>query len=603
MIDSPAYSLLTSRLAEFGAFRRRWVWLSAVAWFVILGPGTLFALMLMDWAVPLKWFLLLPLFAIALGLIAYSAIRYAVWPMMSRVDVDREAVVVESLHGKLDNQIIGSLELGREVAEGQRSGAPLGFSTNLVSLLISRTAENLKNIDLRALIDRRRGLRDLKIASAVALCFLIFSVAVPGFVAMRVDHLRDAYATFLDLIFPVEVRVTPGDVTLVRGRPVSLEVQVRGARRRGVRLIRTDLKSKVSSTDELTLQDERAGFDLPSAQQSFTYAFEYGGRRSRLFTVRVGDLPALAAMNTELAYPLYTGMAPRTLVGRLPRIQGLVGTGVLVSLASTVDLHPELSYVTWQDGSRQPLSVTGRFAHFSFNLDRPERATIHLTGALGKGFEMPEAISFEVAVQRDAPPTVDVLLRNRKLTMLAEEAAQFGVSAIAEDDFGVAEVLLDYKIDTIDPLISRPVRQGTISRLIDPPKDRAKVSFMEIFKALSPPLEPGDRITINVSAKDNNTETGPGVGRAAPIEIVIVRPDLGAYVEQQFGFGADPLLGDLRKVQRATNLLVEAEKTARTEEKSVVEKQDVKSRVGAEGWPGGSEDAVGDYFRLLSGEK
>ncbi len=216
---------------------------------------------------------------------------------------------------------------------------------------------------------------------------------------------------------------------------------------------------------------------------------------------------------------------------------------------------------------------------------------------------MPDPIGLEVAVQRDAPPTVDVLLRNRKFTMLSEEATHFGVTALAEDDFGVAEVLLDYKVDTIDPLLNRPTRQGTISRVIDPPKDRMKVTFLDMFKGLAPPLEPGDRITITVSAKDNNTEPGPGVGRAAPIEIIVVRPDLGAYVEQQFAFGSDPLLGNLRKVKRATNLLIEAEKTTITEAKAAVEKQDVKSRAGSEGWPGGAEDSVGDYFRLLSGEK
>ena len=129
------------------------------------------------------------------------------------------------------------------------------------------------------------------------------------------------------------------------------------------------------------------------------------------------------------------------------------------------------------------------------------------------------------------------------------------------------------------------------------------MSFPDIFKALTPSLEPGDRITITVSAKDNNTETGPSLGRATPIEIVVVRRDLGAYMEQEFRFGSDPLLGGLRKVQRATNLLIEAEKTALTEAKFKADKQEVKSRVGAEGWPGGSEDAVGDYFRLLSGEK
>ena len=339
------------------------------------------------------------------------------------------------------------------------------------------------------------------------------------------------------------MQVSPGDVTLVRGKPVSLSVKVAGARRPRVKLHRTSMKSKAALMDDLGLSNEQAELNIASAQESFTYDFEYGGRHSAQHKVQVGDLPAITAMNTEIAFPAYTGMPPRTLVGRLPKIQALNGSGVLVSLASTVDLYPPGCFVTWQNGPPQPLSVTGRFGHFSFNVDHPERAVIHLCGYLGKGFEMPDPIGLEVVVQRDAPPTVDVLLRNRKFTMLAEEATHFGVTAIAEDDFGVAEVLLDYKIDTIDPLLNRPLRQGTISRAIDPPKDRVKVSFLDMFKGLAPPLEPGDRITITVSAKDNNTETGPGVGRAAPIEIIVVRPDLGAYVEQQFAFGSDPLLG------------------------------------------------------------
>jgi hypothetical protein len=429
------------------------------------------------------------------------------------------------------------------------------------------------------------------------------AVAAPAVIGKRVERVRDAYATLLDLLFPVEMRVLPGDATMVRGRGVTLAVEIYGARRREARLLRKDLKTQQTSTDRLTLDGGRAAFDIAAANESFEYQFEYGNRRSPAHKVLVGDLPALAAMNTELSYPAYTGMPARTLVGRLPKLAALSGTGVLVSIASTVDLHPELSYVTWQDGTRQPLSVSGRFAHFSFTVERPERATIRLCGALGKGFEMPETVSFEVAVQRDLPPTVDVLIKNKRQVMLAEEAAHFGVSAIAEDDFGVAEVLMDYRIDTIDPLITRPVRTGNVSRLIEPPMDRAKAAFTDVFKALDPPLEPGDRVTITVSAKDNNTETGPSLGRASPIEIVIVRPDLGAYVERDFRFGSDPLLGGLKRVQRATNLLVEADRTANTEAKAVVEKQDVKSRVGAEGWPGGSQDAVGDYFRLLSGEK
>jgi hypothetical protein len=596
-------TLLTRRLTEFGAFRKRWTWFGALARFVVLGPGSLLALLCVDAVLPLPWWLLLALLAVAIGLTLYAAVRHAIFPLFGRVDVDREAVVVESLHGRLDNQIIGSLQLGREVARAQASGEALGYSTSLVNALITRTAENVGGLDLPKLVNRRDAVRTIQVAAAVVLIWAALAVAAPGMIGRRVDRVRDAYATLLDLLFPVDIRVTPGDVTLVRGLPVSLTVAVTPARRTGARLVRTNPKTRTVTTDDLTLSSGRATVNVPAANESFEYHFEYASRRSPTYKVLVGDLPAVAAMNTELSYPAYTGMPARTLIGRLPKLQALAGTGVLVSIASTVDLHPDLSHVTWQDGTRQPLSVSGRFAHFSFNVDRPERATIRLTGALGKGFEMPEPIGFEVSMQRDMPPTVDTLTKNKRQTMLAEEATHVSVNALAEDDFGVAEVLLDYRIDTIDPLLNRPTRQGTVSRLIEPARDRTKAAFPDLFKTLTPPLEPGDRITITVSAKDNNTETGPSLGRASPIEIVIVRPDLGAYVERDFGFGTDPLLGGLKRVQRATNLLIEAEKTAHTEAKAAVEKQDVKSRVGAEDWPGGAQDAVGDYFRLLSGEK
>ena len=95
-------------------------------------------------------------------------------------------------------------------------------------------------------------------------------------------------------------------------------------------------------------------------------------------------------------------------------------------------------YVLWQDGTEQDVSVSGRFGHFAFVVTRPDRAAIHLTGAYGPGFELEKPVAFEIAVQRDQPPSVAILRRERKLTMLAKEAAAFGLRYVAEDDFGVS---------------------------------------------------------------------------------------------------------------------------------------------------------------------
>jgi len=86
-----------------------------------------------------------------------------------------------------------------------------------------------------------------------------------------------------------------------------------------------------------------------------------------------------------------------------------------------------------------------------------------------------------------------------------------------------------------------------------------------------------------------------------PVEIVVVRPDLSGFVEQQFGFGEPSVLGGLQKVKRATDLLVEPIKTVRTEKQNVVDKQPLKVRAAQEPAPVANGDAVADYFNLLSG--
>jgi hypothetical protein len=246
--------------------------------------------------------------------------------------------------------------------------------------------------------------------------------------------------------------------------------------------------------------------------------------------------------------------------------------------------------------------VNGRFAHFSFTVTRPEEAVVHLTGSHGPGFEMPKPLRLRVGLERDRAPSVRIPYRQRELVMLAEEAQNFAVPYLAEDDFGVAELTLNYRIEPIDKLLGRPVREGEAGRAVEPARDRVKGVFEEVFANLDPALQPGDRVTIEVRGRDNNTESGPGLGRSRPLSIVVVRPDLGAFTEKDLSFRRRAaVLSGLKKVKRVTGLLVEPEKTVRTEEELEIVKQDVKARVEAEPWPSGSEDMVGSYFRLLSG--
>ncbi len=587
----------------FGRFRKLWSGLEGLGRFALIGPGALLLWFLTDWAVNLPNWLLLLSFALAVLALLVSAPWYGLLPWLRRVRRDEEALQIESLHGELDNLVIGALQLGDESLEAESKGKALVHSPLLVAALLVRAADKLQTLNPNGLLDLRQAKKTVG-AGAVVLAGIAACVLFAGdAVRQRQARLLSAYAHALDTMFPVTINVSPGNKAVVRNAAITLQVTVDGAHRNEVVLWLQEGEDAERTRQDLTLVDGQAEYTIDQVTKTFTYSFSYGDRQSDTYTITAGDLPEIRAISYELAYPAYTGQPPRTVTGRLPIVQGLAGTNVLVSLAATTELHPDGCWVDWQQGAKQPMSVNGRFAHFSFAIDKPNRATIQLTGSLGPDFRMAKPLSFELRVLQDRAPTVRLRMKNRKLTMLAEQAATFGFEFIAEDDFGVAETTMDYKIDTIDELLGRPPRESRVQRRIEPPQDRVRSKFVDVFKALDPPLAPGDRITITVSAKDNNTETGPRLGRSRPLEIVVVAPNLAVFREAKFGFGGQQLLGGLRKIKRQTNLLILPEKAVRTEKERKIPKQKLKARVNDESWPSGSEDTVGQYFKILSGGK
>ena len=128
----PQLDSLRRLVRRFGGFRWRWSVLHGLALAVLALPGSLLVWFLLDWALKLPPWPLVILFAVAaVGGLA-AAIVWGLPPLFRRVKVEREALVIESLDqsrpqspdqsagkspgGGLDNQLIGSLQLGEEVA-------------------------------------------------------------------------------------------------------------------------------------------------------------------------------------------------------------------------------------------------------------------------------------------------------------------------------------------------------------------------------------------------------------------------------------------------------------------------------------------------------
>ena len=596
---------LRAGLHDFGRFRKRWARLDGVAKFVLATPGALLLWAALDWAVELPAWPLLLLFLAVCGLGVWASVRWLLKPQLLRVNAEREALVIESLHGALDNQLIGSLQLGGEIEKGG-----LAYSPDLIKTLVANTAAGLPGIGARGLVDLSRTKRFL--VSALSVLLLLAAALVFARAAIRQRYLRlgEAYKVVMDTLFPVTMKVRPGDWPVVRGHSVTLGVDVLGARRREVRLVRCDDETKETVTKSLKIADESAGDVMEDVQSPFTYYFEYGGRLSSKHRILVDDLPEIKAINYELTPPPYTGQSMQLMTGRLKKLQGLVGTTVFVSFAASTKLHSEFCYVEWQNGDRNRIEVSGRFGSFAFGIRKPDRLAIYLAHPFaGRSDEFrckQPSRTIEIAVKRDQPPTVQMLIRKQTdLAMTPARANAIRIPWLATDDFGVAEVTLDYEVDTINELLGRGKRKGTLPHPVDPPRDRVKGRFEKIFRNVQPPLAPGDQIRISLAAKDNNTEPGPAVRRSDEIEILVVGSDFGMFTEGELSLGGrrESALALLQahRVKRATDLLQEPVKTVRTEKPVDFKKYVLKANPDQKTMLSEAEDDVGRYFELLSG--
>ena len=608
LTKQPDYAIIASTVVRFGRFRRRWRCLEGLGRLIAIALGALLVWFFADWLIGLPVWALLGLFAAIVAAGVWIAAWHVLRPMLRRVRPKHEALAIEQLHGKLDNRVIGSLELGAEVAEAEQSGKPLGYAPVLVHELVAQTARTLRESDVRRLVDRTRARQFLTASAGVVLAAVLCVAFASNSIMTRADRLRQAYAALLDSFFPIELRVTPGNQAVVRGRPVTLGVEVVGARQRRVSLVTRRIAAREEEITELPLTDRKASLRL-DPQESFEYRFEYSGRQSQSYRIRVGDLPLLTAINYELVFPPYTGQPPRSIVGRVPRIKALMGTSIMVSFGASTNLHPDRCFVQWQDGTRQTLPITGRFGHFSFTVTKPDKATVNLTGELGPGFEMENPVSFEVIPEPDRSPSVQLGIRKKELMLMPDQLASFGVPWTAEDDFGVAEVKLDYTIEPLDKFLTETgTRKGSVSRKYDPPRDLVKDVFSAMFKDAQPPIRPGEKLTITVTATDNNTEseTGPGQGMSAPVEVIVVAQDLSAFALNDYLFmdqRAAMMLGQLRTTKRNTDLLVSPKKTVRTQKEFAIDRHELKTNVAKEALGPATEDEAARYFLGLSGGK
>jgi hypothetical protein len=307
--------------------------------------------------------------------------------------------------------------------------------------------------------------------------------------------------------------------------------------------------------------------------------------------------PNLLNMQTELIYPAYTRLLPRSLEGVQQRLLALPSTRVTLGFTFSKDLQEAVINWDGEDAPPLPLEVVGRFA--AINLLHQQRRTVRLQVKDIHGFQLETPLLIDFEVQNDEKPMV-LLPRHLKedMPLLEEGAKLFGFGAQASDDFGITRVILKWQKSTVENATT-VLDRGEVERLISPVQPKVLVNYDKVFAGLG--LKPGDRISFVVEAHDNLAPGKPQVTVSRRCSFFVYQEGLGGLAIKELGLGAgfEPGQERIAKSTRATS--VKAPEGLRTKEQVWNQFEGtVSTGTRPPTVRGEHGQATRDYFRLLS---
>ena len=480
-----------SRLGSFGRVRRGVA--NAALFYGVgaaaLGVGIAALLLLCGWTA--NPFVNVAVALVGIVLLVHRLIRF-IRGWERRRSVMSEAFRAEELAGGLNSRLISSLDFLEQPA-----------TTPLTEVVIERAGRDLEQPFEKMLDRAARNRRCLRFLGLLVVFVALgstpwFSFArLGGTVARSVADLRE-------ILFPTRFEIFPGPgLSIYRiGSPTEAGLRFTRFRYPEVTMLRRTVG--IDKEERIALpvdKDGRAALTLqPTLEREYRIRFAFGKRVSEEMHLVFTSTPLIENMQVELVYPLYTRLLPKESEGIQDRITALAGTRVNLGFVFTKPL--EAAELTFDDDSRLPLDVVGRFASVSFVHSRDRMAELQVKDVHGFVMDSPHRMVFGVTA--DKPPRLSVpkFLRT-DMPQTVEQFSGFTFGARVEDDFGAAKCLVKWHKSTTEKPDDIKVRGEPVERAFIPPRPTAVAAFENIFREQAQSATPGDLFTFQVRAFDN----------------------------------------------------------------------------------------------------
>lgn len=232
---------------------------------------------------------------------------------------------------------------------------------------------------------------------------------------------------------------------------------------------------------------------------------------------RVAERSMVGYIDAVFVYPNYTGLDRQMVRLGTGHIEALAGTTAHFQVALMGEYQDlEIVIETGEEPTVLPLRAEGSLHKVS--LDLKKSGHYWFRGTTLDGRPVKDSRERRLRVIEDEAPKVTILSHEGRVAVQPEDQVTF--SFAVEDDFGIDGIhfLRHFEGAEDNPTRER-IELAELSRQPREVEGEYRLDLQPLH------LQPRDSLVISFEARDNNTATGPGVGRSSTVVLYVESPE------------------------------------------------------------------------------
>ncbi|MGE5608828.1 MAG: DUF4175 family protein, partial [Bacillota bacterium] len=495
-MTAPLPASIQAYLRRFVLRRRRRAAFRAVGAALSFASAWILLACLLDWVLQFpKYARLLMLIAGALGLAAIL-IRPVTYLLFRRIHWLEAAAAVEDAHPAFADRL-------RTVVSQWTERSEYRGSVQILDQLLLEVAQHAQQNPPRPWAGWSSLLRPWCLAGLLIPSMALLCLLLPLDMPTLIRRLIFPYASILP-VTTTRIAIETGDVTLVRGAPLTIRARVERLGAASVDIFTSPDASSWSRIPMLRAADAQYVFSLPSLDRDLYYYVRAGDAQTDVNKVSILHVPAIAQLRLRYEYAAYAQRATLDVVSPDGIIEALVGTKLTLSLLST---QPLRSASLTLPGQHLAMVATSDPALWQcqFTLEQDRSLELEMTSTGGLIAKVPNALTLRAQPDRNPlvrllQPVTDLRLHPRAIT---------AVNYQAMDDYGVTNLSLAVQVNA-SPARSIPLPRRGDSRRVE------GVSQLDLATL---GLVVGDVVTFKLVAQD-----GPGHTVSSETRHILISP-------------------------------------------------------------------------------